>query len=105
MNGTVDTADLLSGRFDAPLWRQILDCNNSVSNNLGVYFLLACVAAGPRTRLNPLYTEGLERLRRRLLFIVFVCFRFSCSFFLSFYAKSANKPVFLCFTSPSLAGF
>ena len=28
---------------------------------------LACVAAGPRTRLNPLYTEGLERLRRRLV--------------------------------------
>ena len=30
---------------------------------------LACVAAGPRTRLNHLYTEGLdclERLRRRL---------------------------------------
>ena len=35
---------------------------------------IACVAAGPRTRLNPLYspeyiyvyTEGLERLRRRL---------------------------------------
>ena len=30
---------------------------------------VACVAAGPRTRLNPLYspyTEGLERLRRRL---------------------------------------
>ena len=31
-------------------------------------FELACVAAGPRTRLNPLYTEGLERLRRRLPF-------------------------------------
>ena len=33
--------------------------------------LLACVAAGPRTRLNhlySLYTEGLECLRRRLLF-------------------------------------
>ena len=29
---------------------------------------VACVAAGPRTRLNHLYspTEGLERLRRRL---------------------------------------
>ena len=30
---------------------------------------IACVAAGQRTRLNPLYslyTEGLERLRRRL---------------------------------------
>ena len=46
-----------------------------VSNNLGVYFFL------------------------------FVCFRYSCSFSLSFYASSANKPVFLCFTSPSLAGF
>ena len=31
-----------------------------------VTVILACVAAGPRTRLNPLYTEGLERLRRRL---------------------------------------
>ena len=31
-----------------------------------VFTALACVAAGPRTRLNPLYTEGLERLRRRL---------------------------------------
>ena len=31
--------------------------------------LIACVAAGPRTRLNhTLYTEGLERLRRRLTF-------------------------------------
>ena len=34
-------------------------------------YKLACVAAGPRTRLNPLYsplyTEGLERLRRRLI--------------------------------------
>ena len=28
---------------------------------------VACVAAGPRTRLNPLYTKGLERLRRRLI--------------------------------------
>ena len=41
-----------------------------------ICILVACVAAGPRTRLNPLYspctnsqtlyTEGLERLRRRL---------------------------------------
>ena len=46
-----------------------------VSNNLGVYFFL------------------------------FVCFRYSCSFSLSFYASSANKPVFLCFTSPSFGRF
>ena len=32
-------------------------------------------------------------------------FSYSCSFCLSFYASSANKPVFLCFTSPSLSGF
>ena len=46
-----------------------------VSNNLGVYFFL------------------------------FVWFRYSCSFSLSFYASSANKPVFLCFTSPSFGRF
>ena len=40
------------------------------NNVLQTLLVLACVAAGPRTRLNPLYsplyTEGLERLRRRL---------------------------------------
>ena len=40
MNETADTADLLWGRFDAPVWRQIVDFRKSVSNNFGVYFLL-----------------------------------------------------------------
>ena len=33
--------------------------------HLPSFITVACVAAGSRTRLNHLYTEGLERLRRR----------------------------------------
>ena len=41
MNGTADMTDLLSGRSHLPLWREIRDFWNRVSNNyLGVYFLL-----------------------------------------------------------------
>ena len=39
--------------------------HDNCSFRLGMGWV-ACVAAGPRTRLNHLYTEGLECLRRRL---------------------------------------
>ena len=48
----------------------------TVSNNLGVYFLFCLFGSA-----------------------------ILAPFSLEFYASSTNKPVFLCFTSPSVAGF
>ena len=79
MNGTVYAAELLLGMFDA---RQ------------------------SETHFEKQIRDVIERVSNNLgVYFLFVWFSYSCSFSLEFYASSANKPVFLCFTSPSLAGF
>ena len=49
------------------LWGELHITMTAINKSRKATFcaLLACVAAGPRTRLNHLYTEGLERLRSR----------------------------------------
>ena len=77
MNGTTDTGDL---SLDAPQRK----CVKELSQVIHVL-------------------NRLERVSKNLgVYFIFCLFGLAS---LSFYASSVNKPVFLCFTSPSLAGF
>ena len=89
MNGTPDTANFTLLRLQREAEREEANLREflrsidetdemvaRVSNNLGVYFLFCCLV---------------------WLFLLFFSVVVLCN--------SANKPVFLCFTSPSLAGF
>ena len=78
MNGTSDTADLLLGRSNARVWRQIRDSRKTVCNNshLGVYFLLclfvlAILALFPCRSMQTLQTSLLFFVLRRQVWQVF----------------------------------
>ena len=78
MNGTTDTADLSSGISDARLreWRLILNFAKTVSNNLGVYFLLclfvlAILALFPCRSMQTLQTSLFFFVLRRQVWQVF----------------------------------